>query len=86
MHFFALLALPILAQFAAAQICPGFNYGIGSREDLGGGVSRWRVYATNCQGVDGLTTNQNACHQGIFGCSPPPIIFNEYTNTFTGLK
>ncbi|KAH6918092.1 hypothetical protein BKA70DRAFT_1088960 [Coprinopsis sp. MPI-PUGE-AT-0042] len=85
MHFSTLLTIPLAAQFAAA-ICPGFNYGIGSREDLGNGVSRWRVFTTDCAGVDGLTTNQNACHQGIFGCSPPPIIFNEYTNTFTGLR
>lgn len=43
------------------------------------------VYDDSCNQVDGLTTNQNPCTEGIFGCSPPPIIFDQYTNTFTGL-
>ncbi|KAF9487588.1 hypothetical protein BDN71DRAFT_1360905, partial [Pleurotus eryngii] len=43
-----------------------------------------RGYNT-CNVVDGLTTNINPCTQGIFACSPPPVIFNGYTNTLTGL-
>ena len=44
------------------------------------------VYDDSCDIVDGLTTNENPCDQGIFGCSPPPILFDEYTNSFTGLR
>ncbi|KAH6867445.1 hypothetical protein BKA70DRAFT_1494279 [Coprinopsis sp. MPI-PUGE-AT-0042] len=84
MHFLTLLIVPLAASFAVA-ICPGFNYGIGNQQDLGNGVSRWTVYDTSCAAKDSLTTNLNPCTQGIFGCSPPPIIFNRYTNTFTGL-
>ena len=43
------------------------------------------VYDDSCNQVDGLTTTGNPCDEGIFGCSPPPIIFNRYTSTFTGL-
>jgi len=43
------------------------------------------VYDANCNQVDGLTTTGNPCTNGIFGCSPPPIIFNRYTSTFSGL-
>ena len=38
--------------------------------------------------VDGLITqkNGNPCTQGnIFGCSPPPIIFNRYKNNRNGI-
>lgn len=44
------------------------------------------VYDDSCNAVDGLLTNGNPCTDGIFGCSPPPILFDEYTNTFTGLR
>lgn len=44
------------------------------------------VYNNTCNVVDGLTTNINPCTQGIFACSPPPIIFHGYTNTLTGLR
>jgi hypothetical protein len=43
------------------------------------------VYDDSCNQVDGLTTTGNPCTNGIFGCSPPPITFNRYTSTFTGL-
>ncbi|KAJ7479105.1 hypothetical protein FB451DRAFT_1131297 [Mycena latifolia] len=76
----ASLALFVALATNVAAICPGFNFGIGNQMDLG------NVYDDRCNQVDGLTTNQNPCTQGIFGCSPPPIIFNEYTSTFTGLK
>lgn len=70
----------------AMAICPGFNFGIGNQQNLGNGISRWTVYDDSCNAVDGLTTTGNPCTEGIFGCSPPPIIFDEYTNTFTGLR
>ncbi|KAF7796660.1 hypothetical protein EIP86_007843 [Pleurotus ostreatoroseus] len=66
-------------------ICPGFNFAIGNQQDLGGGVSRWNVYDDSCNVVDGLTTTGNPCDSGIFGCSPPPIIFDQYTSSFNGL-
>ncbi|VDB90159.1 unnamed protein product [Peniophora sp. CBMAI 1063] len=81
---FVALVAAVAGQVSA--ICPGFNYGIGNQQSLGGGVSRWTVYNDDCSAADSLTTNKNPCDQGIFGCSPPPIIFNHYTNTFTGLK
>ncbi|KAH6914742.1 hypothetical protein BKA70DRAFT_1256952 [Coprinopsis sp. MPI-PUGE-AT-0042] len=84
MRFSTLMIAPLASGFAAA-ICPGFNFGIGNQQVLGNGISRWTVYNSGCAAVDGLTTNQNPCTQGIFGCSPPPIIFNRYTNTFSGL-
>lgn len=84
MRFSTLIVAPLAASFAAA-ICPGFNYGIGNQQILGNGVSRWTVYTANCDAVDGLTTNGNPCTKGIFGCSPAPIIFNRYTNSFSGL-
>jgi hypothetical protein len=43
------------------------------------------VYDDSCKQVDGLTTTGNPCTQGIFGCTPPPITFNRYTSTFSGL-
>lgn len=43
------------------------------------------VYDDSCNIVDSLNTNQNACTQGIFGCSPPPIIFDQYTSSNSGL-
>lgn len=75
---------PFAASFAAA-ICPGFNYGIGNQQNLGNGVSRWTVYDDSCNAVDGLTTNKNPCTTGTFGCSPAPVIFNSYKNSFNGL-
>ncbi|KAF9557430.1 hypothetical protein CPC08DRAFT_725092 [Agrocybe pediades] len=78
---------------AAVAVCPGYNFAIGHEQDLGQGVSRWMylapvrsVYSTDCKSVDGLNTTYNPCTQGIFGCSPAPIIFNSYTNSFSGLK
>ncbi|KAJ7495419.1 hypothetical protein FB451DRAFT_1020090 [Mycena latifolia] len=92
----ASLALFVALATNVAAICPGFNFGIGNQINLGGGTSRcklnarpvrtWNVYDDSCNQVDGLTTNQNPCDEGIFGCSPPPIIFDEYTSTFTGLR
>ncbi|KAF8880227.1 hypothetical protein CPB84DRAFT_1687666, partial [Gymnopilus junonius] len=71
------------------SICPGYNYGIGNviREGTTGNaqLNRWNVYDDSCNIVDGLLTTENPCTEGIFGCSPPPIIFNRYTNSFTGL-
>ncbi|KAI0786919.1 hypothetical protein C8Q75DRAFT_720300 [Abortiporus biennis] len=84
--FSTLLLIPFILASPALSICPGFNFGIGNVMSLGNGVNRWNVYDDSCNQVDGLTTNQNPCNEGIFGCSPPPIIFNEYTNTFTGLR
>ncbi|TFK68304.1 hypothetical protein BDN72DRAFT_898253 [Pluteus cervinus] len=86
MRFSTFSLLPLLALAdVALSICPGFNYGIGNVQALGGGVNRWTIYDDTCSPVDSLTTNENPCTAGIFGCSPPPIIFNRYTNTFSGL-
>jgi hypothetical protein len=85
MHSSILMIAPLAAGFASA-ICPGYNFGIGFQQQLGGGTNRWTVYDANCKAVDSLTTNKNPCDSRIFGCSPPPVIFNRYTNTFTGLK
>ncbi|KAF2096501.1 hypothetical protein NA57DRAFT_58412 [Rhizodiscina lignyota] len=84
MYTSTLFFLPLAAGFAAA-ICPGFNYAIGNVVPEGNGVNRWNVYDDSCNVVDGLTTNRNPCEQGTFGCSPPPVLFNQYTNSFTGL-
>ncbi|KAJ7458266.1 hypothetical protein B0H11DRAFT_1817864, partial [Mycena galericulata] len=70
----------------ARAICPGFNFAIGNLIPLPEGVDRWNVYNGSCIVVDGLTTTNNPCDQGIFGCSPAPIIFDHYTNTATGLE
>ncbi|KAF7326980.1 hypothetical protein MSAN_00495400 [Mycena sanguinolenta] len=77
----------ILAALAVnvGAICPGFNYGIGNVISEGNGINRWNVYDDSCNVVDGLTTNQNPCDEGIFGCSGPPVIFDQYTNSFNGL-
>ncbi|KZP28451.1 hypothetical protein FIBSPDRAFT_701035, partial [Athelia psychrophila] len=80
------LVLPFLLASQVVAICPGYNYGIGNVISEGNGVNRWNVYDDSCNVVDGLTTNQNPCNEGIFSCSPPPIIFNGYKNSFTGLK
>ncbi|TFK60607.1 hypothetical protein BDN72DRAFT_507493 [Pluteus cervinus] len=83
-----LTLLPLLALAdVALSVCPGFNYAIGNVQDLGSGYSLWRVYDADCNAVDGLTTNLNPCtsRSGIFGCSPPPILFNRYKNTYTGI-
>ncbi|KAF9552477.1 hypothetical protein CPC08DRAFT_674088 [Agrocybe pediades] len=72
---------------SAVAVCSGFTFAIGNQQVLGplgdSTVSRWTVYDNNCKGVDGLTTTTNPCTQGIFGCSPAPIFFNSYTNTFS---
>ncbi|GJE91283.1 hypothetical protein PsYK624_074320 [Phanerochaete sordida] len=83
--FFAILSLAVAASQVAA-VCPGFNFAIGNAIPEGNGVNHWNVYDDSCNVVDGLTTNQNPCDVGIFGCSPPPVLFNEYTNSFTGLR
>ncbi|KAI0786925.1 hypothetical protein C8Q75DRAFT_720314 [Abortiporus biennis] len=85
LHFSTVLLIPFLLASPALSICPGFNYGIGNVMSLGDGINRWNVYDDSCNQVDGLVTNENPCTEGIFGCSPPPIIFNRYTNSFTGL-
>lgn len=47
--------------------------------------SQGDVYDTNCNVVDGLTTTENVCHDGMFSCSTAPITFTRYRNSFTGL-
>ena len=44
------------------------------------------VFDDSCNQHDELVTSGNPCVQGIFGCSPPPILFNEYTDKSTGLQ
>ncbi|KIL71374.1 hypothetical protein M378DRAFT_93899 [Amanita muscaria Koide BX008] len=85
MKFTAAAVVPFLIASQVAAICPGFNYGIGNVQSLGNGINRWTVYDDSCNAVDGLTTNQNPCTEGIFGCTPPPITFNSYTNSFSHL-
>ncbi|EAU89946.1 hypothetical protein CC1G_08428 [Coprinopsis cinerea okayama7 len=75
--------LPMVA--SAIAICPGFNFGIGNVIRLDSGMNRWNVYNSDCVVVDGLTTTQNPCNSGTFGCTPAPIIFNRYTSKFNGL-
>ncbi|EAU88932.1 hypothetical protein CC1G_10578 [Coprinopsis cinerea okayama7 len=81
-HKLAVL-VPFIA--SASAICPGFNYGVGNVRSLGNGFNRWDVYNSACEVVDGLTTNLNPCDTSTFGCTPPPIKFNRYTNSFDGL-
>jgi NAD dependent epimerase/dehydratase family enzyme len=84
MHFSTLMIAPFAAGFASA-ICPGFNFGVGNRQDLGNGISKWTVYDDSCRAVDSLTTSKNPCTTGTFGCTPAPVTFNQYTNTFSKL-
>ncbi|KAI0653514.1 hypothetical protein C8Q70DRAFT_927606 [Cubamyces menziesii] len=77
--------LATAASQVSADICPGFNYAIGNQIVIGDGISRWNVYDHSCNAIDGLITEENPCDAGIFGCSPPPIIFDRYTNSFSGL-
>ncbi|KAJ7892902.1 hypothetical protein B0H14DRAFT_960933 [Mycena olivaceomarginata] len=79
------LLVAVALSTTVGAICPGFNFAIGNVIPQGNGINRWNVYDDSCNVVDGLTTNQNPCTEGIFGCSPPPVIFNRYTNTFSGL-
>ncbi|KAJ6536932.1 hypothetical protein B0H19DRAFT_962767 [Mycena capillaripes] len=79
------LAIFVALASSVGAICPGFNFGIGNAIPQGD-VTRWKVYDDNCNVVDGTTTNQNPCTTGIFGCSGPPVIFDEYTSTFSGLQ
>ncbi|KJA20344.1 hypothetical protein HYPSUDRAFT_203839 [Hypholoma sublateritium FD-334 SS-4] len=81
----ALLVLAFAAPTATA-ICSGFTFGIGNLQSIGNGVNSWTVFDNSCNAVDGLITGGNPCVQGIFGCSPAPIIFNVYTSTFSGTK
>ncbi|KAF9556213.1 hypothetical protein CPC08DRAFT_694693 [Agrocybe pediades] len=73
---------------SAFAVCAGSTFAIGNQQVLGPAgdatVSRWSVYAGNCNEVDGLTTTENPCTSGTFGCSPPPIFFDSYTSSFTG--
>ncbi|KAK7706665.1 hypothetical protein SLS64_007496 [Diaporthe eres] len=86
---FPTLKLVVLTVLGSASsvgaICPGFNAGIGHQQNLGGGVSRWTIYDTNCRAIDSLTTTGNPCDSGMFGCSPPPIIFNRWRYNANGL-
>ncbi|TFK68283.1 hypothetical protein BDN72DRAFT_898236 [Pluteus cervinus] len=89
MHFSAFSLLPFLALAdVALSICPGFNYGIGN-VNAGDEYNMWNVYDDSCKVVDGLglLTKDNPCfaQNGIFGCSPPPVYFNRYKSTHTGL-
>ncbi|KAF8187898.1 hypothetical protein K438DRAFT_1594834 [Mycena galopus ATCC 62051] len=86
MKITASLAIVVALGVSVGAICPGFNYAIGNVIPEGNDVNRWNVYDDSCNVVDGLTTNQNPCTEGIFGCSPPPVIFDQYTNSFTGLR
>jgi hypothetical protein len=43
------------------------------------------VYDAHCNKVDSLTTRGNPCTDGMFGCSPAPVIFNRYTSNENGL-
>ncbi|KAH9475976.1 hypothetical protein JR316_0011541 [Psilocybe cubensis] len=72
----------------ATAVCSGFNFAIGNVQRLDARTNRWFVYNTDCKQVDGLTisSSDNPCNHGIFGCSPPPILFNQYTNSFSGLR
>ncbi|KAF9465537.1 hypothetical protein BDZ94DRAFT_1296327 [Collybia nuda] len=86
------ITLLVLAAAASVPsvtaICGGFNFAIGNVIPNGGGagVNRWNVYDDSCNIHDGISTVDNPCTQGIFGCSPPPVIFNEYTDRSTGLR
>ncbi|EEB93912.1 hypothetical protein MPER_07368 [Moniliophthora perniciosa FA553] len=64
MQFKAYLFLPSVLVGPVLSICPGFNYGIGNVEPLGGGVDRWRVFNDDCTVADSLTTNLNPCTEG----------------------
>jgi hypothetical protein len=44
------------------------------------------VYDDSCNAVDSLTTTENSCTEGMFTCSPAPIHFTGYRNSFTGLQ
>ncbi|KAJ3554029.1 hypothetical protein NP233_g12509 [Leucocoprinus birnbaumii] len=81
----AAIALPFILASQVTAICPGSNFGIGNVQHLGGATNRWSVYDDTCNQVDGLTTSKDPCTEGIFGCTPPPVTFNRYTSTFTGL-
>ncbi|TFK58445.1 hypothetical protein BDN72DRAFT_806416 [Pluteus cervinus] len=88
MHFSGFSLLPLLALAdVALSVCPGYNYGISNAVDVNN-VKIWSVYEDNCIVADYLTSkdgNVNPCTSGMFGCSPPPIHFNKYTNSHTGL-
>ncbi|KAJ7167881.1 hypothetical protein C8R46DRAFT_996086 [Mycena filopes] len=76
------LSITLLVSLATtvSAICPGFNFGIGNAIGEGNGYNRWNVYDDNCNVVGGTSTSGNPCDSGIFGCSPPPVIFNSYTS------
>ncbi|KZV61890.1 hypothetical protein PENSPDRAFT_592216 [Peniophora sp. CONT] len=71
----------------AYAICSGFDFGIISVVGIptGKNVWRWVVYNNDCDPVDGMCTHNNICNfKSPFGCSPAPIFFNQYWNTFDG--
>ncbi|KAF8217358.1 hypothetical protein K438DRAFT_1798724 [Mycena galopus ATCC 62051] len=80
------LAVLVGLSITAHAICPGFDFAIGNVIPLSEHVNRWNVYDDSCSVIDGLSLNStgNPCNQRIFGCSPAPILFDQYTNTATG--
>ncbi|TFK60603.1 hypothetical protein BDN72DRAFT_507247 [Pluteus cervinus] len=91
MHFSTFSLLPLLALAdVALSICPGFNYAVGNLQySPDSHYDVWRVYDDSCKQHDVLsipgTPGWNPCFQGMFGCSPPPIHFNTYKDSHTGL-
>ncbi|THU89565.1 hypothetical protein K435DRAFT_677584 [Dendrothele bispora CBS 962.96] len=86
----ALVALFTLSLvYQAFAICAGgFDFGIGQKISGQPGApndTRWNVYDIGCHVIDGLTTHENPCDQGIFGCSPE-LLFARYINTDTNLR
>ncbi|KAJ8074242.1 hypothetical protein PM082_012551 [Marasmius tenuissimus] len=83
-----LLLFPIFLSLNSQvlAVCPESELGIGNVIRLEGQfeVYRWNVYDKDCKILDGLTTNNNPCTVGMFGCSPAPILFVSYINSFNG--
>ncbi|KAJ8118908.1 hypothetical protein OPT61_g184 [Boeremia exigua] len=46
----------------------------------------WSIYDADCNVVDALTYTGNPCDSGTFSCTPAPITFNRYVNTFSELS
>ncbi|KAE9393210.1 hypothetical protein BT96DRAFT_229639 [Gymnopus androsaceus JB14] len=63
-----------------AAICSSFSYGVGNVISLSDTLNKWNVYNENCDVVDSLTTSDNPCTVGMFGCTPAPITFDKFTN------
>jgi len=64
----------------ATAICSSFSYGVGNLISLSDTLNKWNIYNENCDVVDSLTTSDNPCTVGTFGCTASPIKFNSYTN------